>query len=98
MLIARDNVLPAEEKKSILDAFKARWRMWVEDHHIICWILDSRLCGAGMSPAGARKARFLAVKLFTRLFPSGDVDEFLKQWFQYMNKGMAVVCRILFDA
>ena len=35
----------------------------------MCRVLDFRLCGVGMSPAGMRHTFVLGVKLFKRLFP-----------------------------
>ena len=73
---------------------KKRMKLYVEDHHLIAWVLDHRLIGAGLTSIALRRVRELAVNLFTKLYPESSIPAFSKQWIQYEKKDgkQAIIC------
>lgn len=84
--------LEQTDKDHLSAAFHSRWVRFVEDHHIVCWMLDPRLHGVGMSPGGRRRARDIGAKLYCRLFPEkadrDSINRLIRQWTEYKEKGM----------
>lgn len=56
MFIQNSELLKSEDKESILFD-QQRFKDYIQDHHIVAWVLDPRLHGIGSSPLSLRKVR-----------------------------------------
>ncbi|KAJ0401779.1 hypothetical protein P43SY_006033 [Pythium insidiosum] len=62
----------AVEPQPLLEALVRAMRSAVRDHHVVAWLLDPRIRGAGLSPVGRRRAQSLVVQVAERLWACGQ--------------------------
>ena len=85
-LLPKSAALTPEELQVMKGKMKKRMKTYAEDHHVVAWVLDHRLRGAGLTSTAHRKIREIAVQLFQKLFPGQNEKEFCKQWINYEHK------------
>ncbi|KAJ3089056.1 hypothetical protein HDU96_003922 [Phlyctochytrium bullatum] len=70
---AQSNYLPPGNVYDQLQAqISTRFTKYAEDHHLVCWVLDPRVHGAGLSGAGFRRAKEKLIAVHSRLFPESS--------------------------
>lgn len=69
-------------KKKILK----RMEKYISPHHFLCWVLDPRCKGCGLSGNGKRQVRDIGLDFFSHLYPEDTADELIKQWLLYDHK------------
>lgn len=99
-LLSKSGVLTEEEAREMQTGMKKRMRLYVEDHHLISWVLDHRLLGVGLTGMATRRIREIAVQLFVKLYPDADTQAFSKQWIQFEKKDgicffMFILCLLI---
>jgi hypothetical protein len=93
---AQNNLgLSAVDREILLKSISDRYDKYQEDHHLVCWLLDPRVYGAGLSKAGLRRVRFVALTVYKRIFPNYkeyDIDQLATQLCQYCEKQGGSLC------